>query len=165
MAEQKQLHTRRVENDFGQSDVQQQHTHTRRRRRRQAAAAAGGGVGLRSPSQADCGEMLKEAMASGRALIEAKSDPGASDLAKAVVADMETPEGRTVAREELKAELAGKTPAELKSQVVATLTKGWPTPRRQGARRRACLQRLAEAHCRQSGGSRFRRRLSGLWRC
>ena len=27
--------------------------------------------------------MLKEAMASGRALIEAKSDPGASDLAKA----------------------------------------------------------------------------------
>ena len=67
--------------------------------------------------------MLKEAMASGRALIEAKSDPGASDLAKAVVADMETSEGRTVAREELKAELAGKTPAELKSQVVATLTK------------------------------------------
>jgi hypothetical protein len=67
--------------------------------------------------------MLKEGMASGRALLEAKRDAGASELAKAIVADMESSQGRGDAREGLKAELTGKSPAEMKQQVLATLTR------------------------------------------
>jgi hypothetical protein len=37
---------------------------------------------------------MKEGTASSSALLEAKSDPGASELAKALVAAMETSEGR-----------------------------------------------------------------------
>ena len=62
-------------------------------------------------------------MASGRALLIAATDPGASDLAKAVVADMETSEGRAVAREELKAELGGQDACRTQEPVIAKLTK------------------------------------------
>ncbi|WP_036259914.1 hypothetical protein [Methylocapsa aurea] len=65
--------------------------------------------------------MMQEAMASGRALLEAGSDPGASDLVKAVVADMETSEGRTAARDALRSELNGKTSAEIKQRAFTTL--------------------------------------------
>jgi hypothetical protein len=64
---------------------------------------------------------IKEGMASGRALLEAKNDPGASELSKAVAADMETSEGRTAAREALQAELSSKTPAEIKQKAMSTL--------------------------------------------
>jgi hypothetical protein len=66
---------------------------------------------------------MKEAMASGSALFEAKSDPGASELAKALVAAMETSEGRSAARDGLKSELTGKSLAEVKKQVIAALTQ------------------------------------------
>lgn len=66
---------------------------------------------------------LKEGMASGYALLEAKSDAGATELAKALVAEMETPDGRTAARDGLKAQLTGKSPAEIKQQVVASLAR------------------------------------------
>ena len=39
--------------------------------------------------------MLKESMASARALVAAKTDPNAEALVKAVAADFETSEGRT----------------------------------------------------------------------
>ena len=64
---------------------------------------------------------MKEGMASGRALLEAKNDPGASELSKAVAADMETSEGRTAAREALQAELSSKTPSEIKQRAISTL--------------------------------------------
>ena len=67
--------------------------------------------------------LMKEGMASGRALLEAKSDPSASELTKAVVADMETSAGRGAARDEIKSEFAGKTPAQIKQQIVATLSQ------------------------------------------
>ena len=67
--------------------------------------------------------MLKESMASARALLTAAKDPGASELVKAVLADMETSEGRGIARDELKADLTGKSPAELKQEVIAKLTQ------------------------------------------
>jgi hypothetical protein len=67
--------------------------------------------------------LMKEGMASGRALLEAKSDPGASELTKALVAEMETSEGRSAARDGLKAELTGKTNAQIKQQILATLTQ------------------------------------------
>jgi hypothetical protein len=67
--------------------------------------------------------MLKESMASARALLPAATDPSASSLVKAVLADMETSQGRGIARDELKADLTGKSPVELKQAVIAKLAE------------------------------------------
>jgi hypothetical protein len=67
--------------------------------------------------------MLKEGIASGQALLEAKNDAGASALAKAVVADMETSEGRSEARDGIRAQLTGKSPQEVKQQVLEMLAR------------------------------------------
>jgi hypothetical protein len=65
--------------------------------------------------------MLKESFASGSALVSAKMDPGSSPLIKAVVADFETAEGRSVARDGLKKELTGSKPGEIKAKCIETL--------------------------------------------
>jgi hypothetical protein len=65
---------------------------------------------------------LKEGMASASALMDARRDTGAADLIKAIVAELETSEGRTLARDSFKAQMTAKTPAELKAQAIATLT-------------------------------------------
>jgi hypothetical protein len=65
--------------------------------------------------------LLKESMASGQALLEAKNDPNAGELAKALLADMETSDGRMSARDGLKGELTAKSPPEMKQQVLAAL--------------------------------------------
>ena len=65
--------------------------------------------------------MLKEGMASGRALLEARNAPGANGLVKDLVADIETSDGRTLARDAMKSELTGKSPDEIKSQIIAVL--------------------------------------------
>jgi hypothetical protein len=65
--------------------------------------------------------LMQEGMASGRALLEARKDPSASQLVKDIVADMETGDGRSAARDGVKAQLTGKTPAELQAQVLALL--------------------------------------------
>jgi hypothetical protein len=67
--------------------------------------------------------ILKEGMASGRAMLEARSDPGATELSKAVAADIATSDGRTGAREALQSELSSKTPAEIKQQAISTLAE------------------------------------------
>ena len=67
--------------------------------------------------------LMQEGIASGQALLAARKDPGALSLVKDIVADMETGDGRTAAREGVKAQLTGKTPAELKAQVLTTLTR------------------------------------------
>ena len=51
---------------------------------------------------------MKESMASARALLDTRSDPGASSLVKAIVADFETSEGRTVAKEGLEVRVDGQ---------------------------------------------------------
>ena len=50
-------------------------------------------------------------------------DAGANRTAKALVAEMETSEGRSIAQDGLKSELTGKSPAELKQQVIAILVR------------------------------------------
>ena len=67
--------------------------------------------------------LMQEGMASGQALLAARKDPGALSLVKDIVADMETGDGRTAAREGVKAQLTARTPAELKAQVLTTLTR------------------------------------------
>ena len=65
--------------------------------------------------------MLKESMASARALLQAKADPGADELVKAVADDFVTAEGRGHAQDGLKAMLAGAKPADIKAKAVAAL--------------------------------------------
>jgi hypothetical protein len=67
--------------------------------------------------------MLKETMASANAVLAAGKDSNASPLMKALLADMETSEGRTVARDEMTASFKGKSPAEIKQQVIAKLAQ------------------------------------------
>ena len=55
--------------------------------------------------------MLQEGLASGNALAEAQGDPNTSALVRAVVADFLTSEGRTAARENIKAMLTGASSA------------------------------------------------------
>jgi hypothetical protein len=57
--------------------------------------------------------MLKESMASARELVQAKADPNADELVKAVAGDFETTEGRGLAQDGLKALLAGARPADV----------------------------------------------------
>lgn len=80
---------------------------------------AGMAVSLADPS--GLWGLLQEAMASGRALLDAKNDPASSNLVKALVADIETSEGRAAAKDALKAELSGQSPAETKRKAIAAL--------------------------------------------
>ena len=65
--------------------------------------------------------LLKESFAEGSELLAAKMDPKSNPLIKAVVADFETSQGRSIARDGLKAQLAGCKPAEIKAKCIETL--------------------------------------------
>jgi hypothetical protein len=67
--------------------------------------------------------MLKESMASARALVAAKSDPDADALVKAVAADFETSEGRGIAQEGVKAAISGSSAADIKPKAIAALSQ------------------------------------------
>src|SRR5262245_32527455 len=65
--------------------------------------------------------MTKEGLASGSALLAAKNDPKANALIKAVVADFETSEGRSAAREAIKTSMTGKQPAQMKAELLEAI--------------------------------------------
>ena len=65
--------------------------------------------------------MLKESFASGSALAKAVSGPDASSLVKAVATEFTTAEGRSAARDDLKAKLAGSKAADIKVKSIDTL--------------------------------------------
>ena len=65
--------------------------------------------------------LLKESFAGSAEMTHAATDPNANALVKAVVADFTTSEGRTVARDGLKAEFAGSQPAEMKTKSIEQL--------------------------------------------
>jgi hypothetical protein len=65
--------------------------------------------------------MLKESVAAGGRLAQAKTDPGTNELIKAVVADFESGEGRGAARDGLQARFKGSKPAEVKDKAIAGL--------------------------------------------
>jgi hypothetical protein len=67
--------------------------------------------------------MLKESMVSARALFSAKTDPNADALVKAVAAEFETSEGRTLAQQGLKESLTGSAPGEIKSKAIDALKR------------------------------------------
>src|SRR5262249_180297 len=65
--------------------------------------------------------LLKESFAGGSALVTAKMDTSSNLLIRAVVADFETAQGRSTARDGLKEQLTGSKPAEIKAKCIETL--------------------------------------------
>src|SRR3974390_2409634 len=65
--------------------------------------------------------LLKESFAGSSELAHAAADPNANALVKAVVKDFATSEGRSVARDGLKAEFANSKPAEIKTKAIDSL--------------------------------------------
>jgi hypothetical protein len=65
--------------------------------------------------------LLKETFASGRALMEAKNDPSAGELGKAIITDIETSEGRSAAQSYVKARLEGAKREEIKQRAIDAL--------------------------------------------
>lgn len=64
---------------------------------------------------------LKEGFASASALLDARKDTRAADLIKAIIAELETSEGRIMARDSFKAQMTAKIPIEMKAQAIAAL--------------------------------------------
>ncbi len=62
---------------------------------------------------------LKESFASAQAMTAGKS--GSSELVKALIADLETSEGRGIAREGLTEQLKGSKPPEIKTKSIEAL--------------------------------------------
>ena len=62
--------------------------------------------------------VLKEGFAASGALAQVKADAGSNALIRAVVADFETAEGRSAARDGLKAKLAGGKSGDLKAKAI-----------------------------------------------
>jgi hypothetical protein len=64
---------------------------------------------------------LQESFATARTMVSGKS--GSSELVKALVADLETSQGRGIAREGLKEQLQDSKPGEIKAKSIDTLRK------------------------------------------
>jgi hypothetical protein len=65
--------------------------------------------------------LLKESFAASGAMARIKSDAGANELIKAVVAEFETSEGRGIARDGLQARLSGSKPDQAATNAIEGL--------------------------------------------
>ena len=79
------------------------------------------GIAISAAEPSGLWGLLKESFAEGKALMTAKLDPGADALIKAVVADFETADGRSIARDGLKEKFTGSKPVEIKAKCIETL--------------------------------------------
>src|ERR1700734_1718555 len=71
--------------------------------------------------------MMRESMASARALIQAKTDPNADALVKAVGSEFETSEGRGLAQDGVKTAITGaKTAPQIVARRIDALKGAWP---------------------------------------
>jgi hypothetical protein len=81
------------------------------------------GIAITAAEPSGLWGLLKESFAEGGELMKAKMDPKTSPLIKAVVDDFETTQGRGIARDGVKEQLAGSKPAEIKAKCIETLRK------------------------------------------
>jgi hypothetical protein len=84
-----------------------------------SAVLAGMAVAAAEPS--DVWGLIKESLAAGDALAEARADTGANRLVGAVAADLATAEGQTTARDGLRANLAGSEASDVKGRTITEL--------------------------------------------
>jgi hypothetical protein len=64
---------------------------------------------------------LKEAFASGSAVAAAKADASSNELIKAVIANLETSEGRSAVQEAMRKQFTGAKPADVVQRSLANL--------------------------------------------
>jgi hypothetical protein len=67
--------------------------------------------------------MLKESMATGRTLLQAKADPSSNELIKAVVSEFESGDGREAARNQVQSRLKGVAIGDMKNKSVGALNE------------------------------------------
>src|SRR6516165_6445318 len=79
------------------------------------------GIAISAAEPSGLWGLLKESFAEGNALMTAKLDPRADALIKAVVADFDTADGRSTARDGIKDKLTGSKPSEIKAKCIETL--------------------------------------------
>ena len=109
--------------------------------------------------------MMKESMASARALVQVKTDPNADALVKAVGSEFETSEGRGLAQDGVKAAITGaKTPAEIVSKALDALKAASAVLDAKGGSGRRAVQDLACRRRQIGRRGRAGRRLSRLRR-
>ena len=65
--------------------------------------------------------LIKEGFASSKELLAVKNDPAANGLVRAVVADFETAEGRTQARDAMKGNMSAGDPAAFRARMLDLL--------------------------------------------
>jgi len=87
------------------------------------AAPMMAGVAVTAADPSGLWGLLQESLASGGALVEAKRDPAANPLVKAVVADFESAEGRGAARDGIKERLTGKSPGDISKAAIQGLSE------------------------------------------
>ena len=80
------------------------------------------GVAISAADPSGLIRLMKESMASARALLQAETDPNADALVKAVASDFETSAGRGLAQDGVKAAISGaKAPADIVSKALDSL--------------------------------------------
>lgn len=67
--------------------------------------------------------VIQESFAAGNALVQSNTDAAANPLVKAVAAEFTSAEGRTAARDGIKARFAGGNPSELKARSLEALRR------------------------------------------
>jgi hypothetical protein len=82
------------------------------------------GIAVTAADRSGLWGMMKESMASSGALLDSRNDPNLNILIKAIVADFRTSEGRTAAREDIKAVLSDATStADIHSKAIGALAQ------------------------------------------
>src|SRR6476659_4842590 len=108
---------------------------------------------------------LKEYFANTSALDPSKLAPDSSELIKAVIADFETPKGRSDLQKALSKRFADVTePAQYVQRSLSSLREVSAITRCQRTFRRSCLQSLATRHQSESGKGWCGGRLPRVWR-
>jgi hypothetical protein len=79
------------------------------------------GIAISAADPSGLWGLLKESFAEGSALMAPKADPATKPLIKALVADFQTGEGRSTARDGLKQKLKGLKPGEITAKCIDTL--------------------------------------------
>jgi len=79
------------------------------------------GVAVTAADPSGLWGLLKEGLASASALAEAKTSPQSNELMKAIVADIETSDGRSRIQDGLRKKLQGAKPGEVKTRSIDTL--------------------------------------------
>src|SRR5262249_15394596 len=123
------------------------------------------GIAITAAEPSGLWGVLKESFAGGTMLAQAKMDPNANPLIKAVIAEFDTAQGRSAARDGLKEKLAGSKPADIKAKSIETVRQAGPGGGRQGTGRRRRLQRLAVPDQPARGRGRQGGRVSRHRRC